>query len=79
MAVAKPEHEVSFAPSICLARSYVTTFDEMVFSTDYPHGDSKYPEAVENFLKLPLPDDQKRKILWDNCARFYGVGTPIAR
>ncbi|HEX9273431.1 MAG TPA: amidohydrolase family protein, partial [Candidatus Binatia bacterium] len=41
------------------------------FSTDYPHGDSKYPHAVESFLELKLPDDDKRKILWDNCARFY--------
>jgi predicted TIM-barrel fold metal-dependent hydrolase len=44
-----------------------------VFSTDYPHGDSKYPHAVESFLKLSLSDDDKRKILWDNCARFYGA------
>jgi hypothetical protein len=28
---------------------------------------------VDSFLKLPLPDDDKRKILWDNCARFYSV------
>ena len=42
--------------------------DQLVFSTDYPHGDSKYPHAVESFLELKLPDDDKRKILWDNCA-----------
>jgi len=46
----------------------------LVFSTDYPHGDSKYPHAVESFLELTLPDADKRKILWDNCARFYGCG-----
>ena len=45
--------------------------DQLVFSTDYPHGDSKYPHAVESFLELDLSDDNKRKILWDNCARFY--------
>jgi predicted TIM-barrel fold metal-dependent hydrolase len=47
--------------------------DQLVFSTDYPHGDSRYPEAVEAFLELPLSDEHKRKILWDNCARFYAV------
>jgi len=47
--------------------------DQLVFSTDYPHGDSKYPHAVEGFLELDLSDDVKRKILWDNCARFYSV------
>ena len=48
--------------------------DQLVFSTDYPHGDSKYPHAVEGFLELDLSDEEKRKILWDNCARFYGFG-----
>ncbi len=45
----------------------------LVFSTDYPHGDSKYPEAVNHFLKLPLADDIKKKILWDNCASYYAM------
>ena len=45
----------------------------LVFSTDYPHADSKFPRAVERFLELPITEDDKRKILWDNCARVYGV------
>jgi predicted TIM-barrel fold metal-dependent hydrolase len=52
--------------------------DQIVFSTDYPHGDSRYPESVKAFLELDLPDDVKRKILWDNCARFYKVSLPVA-
>ena len=47
--------------------------DRVVFSTDYPHGDSRYPESVQAFLALPLADEDKRKILWDNCARFYKI------
>ena len=47
--------------------------DNLVYSTDYPHGDSRYPNATSSFLELPLADDVKRKILWDNCARLYGV------
>ncbi len=47
--------------------------DRIVFSTDYPHSDSKYPNSVERFLKLDISDDDKRKILWDNCAYIYGV------
>ena len=43
-----------------------------VFSTDYPHYDTKYPEATAHFLKLPLAEEHKRRILWDNCARLYG-------
>jgi uncharacterized protein len=45
--------------------------DNLVYSTDYPHGDSRYPHATETFLELPISDEDKRKILWDNCARFY--------
>jgi predicted TIM-barrel fold metal-dependent hydrolase len=45
----------------------------IVFSTDYPHGDSKYPEAVDHFLKLPLSDGDKKNILWDNCAAYYAL------
>jgi predicted TIM-barrel fold metal-dependent hydrolase len=52
--------------------------DQLVFSTDYPHGDSRYPEAVDAFLELGITEEDKRKILWDNCARFYKVGVPAA-
>jgi predicted TIM-barrel fold metal-dependent hydrolase len=52
--------------------------DQLVYSTDYPHGDSRYPKATESFLELPISDDDKRKILWDNCARFYKVGAVSA-
>lgn len=51
---------------------YIGT-NRLVFSTDYPHGDSKYPNAVSSFLELKITDDDKRKILWDNCAEFYKV------
>jgi predicted TIM-barrel fold metal-dependent hydrolase len=66
---------VSVEPDEAPARHMIDDFgsDQLVFSTDYPHGDSRYPEAVESFLKLPLSDTDKRKILWDNCARFYSV------
>jgi len=47
--------------------------DTLVFSTDYPHSDSHFPEATNLFLKLPLSEASKRKILWDNCARLYNV------
>ena len=45
--------------------------DNMVFSTDYPHLDVKYPHAIDTFLELPFSDQSKRKYLWDNCARLY--------
>jgi len=47
--------------------------DNVVFSTDYPHADSKFPHAVEKLLTLPVSDESKRKFLWDNCARLYDI------
>ncbi|MBN1207781.1 MAG: amidohydrolase [Myxococcaceae bacterium] len=53
--------------------------DNIVFSTDWPHPDSRYPRAVERFLEIPLPESAKRKLLWENCARFYGLAETEAR
>jgi predicted TIM-barrel fold metal-dependent hydrolase len=49
-----------------------------VVSSDYPHSDGAFPEAIQQFLGLPLKDEQQRKILWDNCARLYKIETPAA-
>jgi len=46
--------------------------DNVVFSTDYPHNDAKYPHAIDTFLKMPFSQRSRRKILWNNCARMYG-------
>ena len=45
--------------------------DNLITTTDYPHGDSKYPHAMDRFLRLPLREESKRKILWDNAVRLY--------
>ena len=44
----------------------------ILFETDYPHPDSKYPRAVATFLAQErLSAESKRKILWDNAVDFY--------
>jgi len=48
--------------------------DNLVFSTDYPHPDSAYPHATDEFLSIEgLSNATRRKILWDNCAQLYGL------
>jgi uncharacterized protein len=47
--------------------------DRLVFSTDFPHVDTKFPRSVDRFLELPIGEEDKRKILWDNCAAYYGI------
>jgi predicted TIM-barrel fold metal-dependent hydrolase len=56
-------------------RHYVEVFgdDNLVFSTDYPHADSKFPHAVTAFRRLPLSEASQRKILWNNWCRLYDV------
>ena len=48
--------------------------ENLVISTDWPHDDSRFPHAIDEFLAAPhLSTDNKRKVLWDNCARLYGL------
>jgi uncharacterized protein len=46
----------------------------ILFESDFPHPDSKFPHTSQEFLGL-LPDqfslESKAKILWDNPVDFY--------
>jgi predicted TIM-barrel fold metal-dependent hydrolase len=55
--------------------NFVSTFGDgkLIFSTDYPHGDSKFPHAVDAFDKLPLADESKAKIVSTNWADLYKI------
>lgn len=52
---------------------YMGSSRGLVFSTDFPHGDSKFPESIDRFLQLNISETDKRQILWDNCASYYGL------
>ena len=48
--------------------------DNIVISTDYPHADSHWPDAIDTFMKIDgISKGSRRKILWDNCARLYNL------
>jgi predicted TIM-barrel fold metal-dependent hydrolase len=47
-----------------------------VVSSDYPHSDGAFPDAMKEFFGMPLNSEQRRKILWENCARLYAIETP---
>jgi predicted TIM-barrel fold metal-dependent hydrolase len=52
----------------------------VTLGSDYPHGDGKFPHAIEEFLKVDaLSPSQKRQILWDNPVRLYGLEREAAR
>lgn len=52
--------------------------DYFVVSSDYPHADGAFPEAMKEFFGMPLAAEQRKKILWDNCARLYAIPRPAA-
>ncbi|MBI1885997.1 MAG: amidohydrolase [Chloroflexi bacterium] len=46
--------------------------DKIIFASDYPHFDSRFPESVASVREVAsLSDRTKRKILGENAARFY--------
>jgi len=46
--------------------------DRVIWGTDWPSmGVRSMRQNVEEFLSLPLPDDAKRKILFDNAAALF--------
>lgn len=45
--------------------------DIRLFASDWPRGDTAWPETVDPIVNRPrLPDDAKRKILSDNTLRL---------
>ena len=47
--------------------------ENIVWNTDYSHPDAPDPEkALPDFLDQPIPEESKRKILWDNAVKLYG-------
>ena len=86
------EHQLSMLPSEYFKRQCYIALDVdeepavdvvrklgaeyFVVSSDYPHSDGAFPEALQQFFGLPLDDEARRKILWDNCARLYAIETP---
>jgi uncharacterized protein len=46
--------------------------DVLMWASDYPHSECQFPNSVDNVLSWSsLTPDTKRKLLWDNAARFY--------
>jgi predicted TIM-barrel fold metal-dependent hydrolase len=48
--------------------------DRVLFASDFPHPDRKWPEIVEEVVAMNLSDRVKAKILWNNPSAFYGLG-----
>ena len=45
--------------------------DVLMYASDYPHGESHFPHAVETVLGWDMSAARKRKLFWDNAVRLY--------
>jgi hypothetical protein len=47
--------------------------DQVLFSSDFPHGEGRDNAALEILERKDLSDLQKRKLLYDNTVRLFGA------
>jgi predicted TIM-barrel fold metal-dependent hydrolase len=60
-------------PTLKYVVDYLGT-DNLVTATDFPHPEGTFPDGVRAFIdRGDLGADAKRKILWDNPRRLYGI------
>ena len=57
------------------ANSPLVGADRIIWASDYPHPDAKYPGTTEELKKsvAPLSDDQKARVYGENAADLYGL------
>ncbi len=46
--------------------------DQILYSSDVPHGEGRESAAHKIIARDDLTDMQKRKLLYDNSVRFFG-------
>ena len=49
----------------------------IMYASDYPHGDSKWPETVSRIRNAGLSQESQNRILGDNAARLYNLEKPL--
>ena len=45
----------------------------LMFSSDYPHAESRFPDSVDISNSWGFDDATKQKMFWDNAARCFGL------
>ncbi len=45
----------------------------LVFGSDYPHSESRFPVSVKTVDDWKLDATVRRKLMWDNAARCFNV------
>ena len=45
--------------------------DVLMYASDYPHGESHFPQTVKLAFDWEMSEGRRRKLMWDNAVRFY--------
>jgi hypothetical protein len=66
-------HSIEIPEGAKLTNAVVDLVGEhvLMYASDYPHGESHFPESVSLVLDWAMDTERKRKLLWDNATRFY--------
>ena len=44
----------------------------LMFASDFPHSECRFPQSADRVLGWStLTNESRRKLMWDNTARFY--------
>jgi predicted TIM-barrel fold metal-dependent hydrolase len=53
--------------------------DKLLYSSDYPHWDTSWPNTVKIFMgRQDISESHKRHIAWENPQRFYGFRADVS-
>jgi predicted TIM-barrel fold metal-dependent hydrolase len=76
-----PEKDVKLISTIDVTQGLTARFSGgeqyIVFGSDYPHGDSKWPETVSRIRSAGFSEITERRILGENAARLYKLDLPL--
>ena len=71
LAPLRPEHREAMLATFCCVEDLPVKSLAAVLRWSWETF-GEYLDAIDGFLTMaPLPQDSKRKVLWDNCARLY--------
>ena len=70
--------EDTIGVELAVRRPDICPVDNLLWASDYPHSDTTWPrsrEVVRDHFK-DMPDEARRKIVWENSAKLYKVPDP---
>lgn len=63
--------EVPEGEALTIAVMDLVGDDVLMYASDYPHGESHYPETVKLAMGWKMSETRRRKLMWDNAVRLY--------